>query len=265
MEAIYTQEESYDSRLVFYRASDSSAVTLPLQKPFITSSDRLTYVTTGTIQVSVNMHPFELSGGQLLYTAKNSIVMIQHESSDLVFYSSLLTVTPMGNIHPHHCVFQTDDTLRQRLVHYFALMELMHDSPDHVVDPLQQSMLADVFSGSHPVDVVSHPTRQQRIYNSFIELVAEHAFVDRTVAYYAERLNISPSRLMAIVKQVSGRTVLQWIDLRISLQAKALLAYSDKTIGEIGRLIGMPDANYFSRFFKRQTGMTPSRYRSSKF
>jgi len=69
---------------------------------------------------------------------------------------------------------------------------------------------------------------------------------------------------MKTVRRTSGRTVLEWIDLRTVMQAKALLSYSDRTVAEVGYEVGMEDANYFSRYFKRQTGLTPTEYRKSE-
>lgn len=59
----------------------------------------------------------------------------------------------------------------------------------------------------------------------------------------------------------TGMTPGQMIaSLRVE-QAKNLLSFTSTPVGEVGALCGYPDSVYFSRVFRRQTGMTPSAYR----
>ena len=47
-------------------------------------------------------------------------------------------------------------------------------------------------------------------------------------------------------------------------QAKRLLTTSDKAVGEIGRLVGVPDPGYFCRLFRKLAGETPESYRKKQ-
>lgn len=250
--------------LVHYRNSDTSAPHLPLEKPFLPAVDRLTYILAGSMTMSVNLHPAELGAGHVLYTAQGSIVVVQSESPDLELYSCSLLAKPLGMSHPHHRFFSPSPALDRRLHTYFTLLGQLGDSSAAVLMPLHQAMLADLFTDGQAVDVADFSTHEHRIFNRFIELVADHALTERRVDFYAERLNISTSRLMSIVRRLSGRTVLQWINLRALLQSKALLVYSDKTVSEVALEVGMADSNYFSRFFRSETGFTPTEYRQSQ-
>lgn len=250
--------------MVRYHRSEPGDVQLPQQQPFFTASDRLTVIDEGEIGISVNAHPLLLTAGQLLYTAKGSIVLISRESEDLELRSCRIDVTPNGQVHPHHRVFETDEGLNERLEHYLELIGIYGNSRPAATRPLQQALLADIFGSGRVVETVSHPSHRQRLFNRFIELVGEQTAVRRDVEYYATRLHVSGSQLMKTVRRTSGRTVLEWIDLRTVMQAKALLSYSDKTVAEVGYEVGMEDANYFSRYFKRQTGLTPTEYRKSE-
>ena len=250
--------------LVHYHNSDPSALHLPLEKPFLPTADRLSYIVAGSMTGSVNLHPAELCAGQALYTAQGSIVVVQNESPDLELYSCSLQAKPLGMSHPHHRLFSPGPALCQRLHTYFSLLCQLGDSSAAVLVPLHQAMLADLFTDGQVVDVAEYSSREHRIFNRFIELVADHALAERRVDFYAERLNISTSRMMNIVRRLSGRTVLQWINLRALLQAKALLVYSDKTVSEVALAVGMADSNYFSRFFHSETGFTPTEYRQNQ-
>ena len=249
--------------VVLYKAKVPMGPRLPMCKPFIASEDRFSHVHAGRLEITVNMHSVLLTAGQAIYTAEGSIVEITGWSDTLELYSCELNVKPLYSIHPHHRVFDADQAQRQRLGHYFDLLFSLTDRYPKVAHQVQQALLTDVFTAGHVVDVMRTNTRQLALYNAFLELVAENATSQRSVDFYAESLHVSPSRLMACIKNVSGRTVMQWINLRTLQQAKALLSYSDKTVAEIGIELGIDDPNYFSRFFRRETGMSPSEYRGS--
>lgn len=247
--------------MVYYRANDTSSMRLPLKKPFLAADDRFSYVNAGSMEVSVNMHQVTLVAGQAIYTSEGSIVEIVSESADFELHSCGLIVKPLGSMHPHHRVFGIDASQRMRLEHYFTLLLALSDRNPKVAVHVQQALLTDVFTAGQVVDVTQVPPQQRSLYNDFIELVSAYATAQRSVEYYARQLNVSPSRLMTTVKKMSGRTVMQWINMRTLMQAKALLAYSDMAVADIGSSLGINDPNYFSRFFRHETGMTPSEYR----
>ena len=54
------------------------------------------------------------------------------------------------------------------------------------------------------------------------------------------------------------------INERILLEAKRLLIYSDKTADEIAKILGYKEAGHFSKFFKRNEGISPKEFKSLK-
>ncbi len=247
--------------VVFYKVNDPLAMRLPINKPFIAVDDRFTYLLSGSMDISVNMHPFKVRAGQAIYTAKGSLVEIVKESRDLELQSCTLQAKPMDNAHPHHRVFDISEAQKLRIPHYFDLLVSLTPRAPMVAERVQQALLADMFTEGQVVDVEHRPLQHRTIFNDFIDLVTEYATTQRSVEFYATRLKVTPTRLMSLIKKLSGRTVMQWVNQRTLMHAKALLAYSDKPIAEIGAELGIDDPNYFSRFFHHETGMTPSKYR----
>lgn len=91
--------------------------------------------------------------------------------------------------------------------------------------------------------------------------IDEHYAERLSLADVAEHFYISKDYLGRLFKECFGITVNSYIlSVRIT-KAKQLLRFSDKTTEEIGALVGMPDANYFSRMFKKVEGVSPSEYR----
>lgn len=106
--------------------------------------------------------------------------------------------------------------------------------------------------------------RSQTILDSFLKLVVEHHNSERKVAFYADKLCLTPKYLSKLVKAASGRSAPEWIDAFVIMEAKNMLKYSDMPIKEIVYLLHFPNQSVFYKFFKMHTGLTPSDYRNDK-
>lgn len=106
------------------------------------------------------------------------------------------------------------------------------------------------------------PARTNMIFEQFLKLVAENFMSHKNIGFYADRLYLTPKYLSSLVKTVSGRTASEWIDSFVILEAKNLLKYSDMTVKEIGYKLNFASIPSFFKFFKSNTGMTPTDYRS---
>ncbi len=99
------------------------------------------------------------------------------------------------------------------------------------------------------------------LIREFNFLVEQHFRDKHTVAEYAEMLYKSPKTLSNVFSKMGSRTPLQLINDRKLLEARRLLRYTDRQVQEIAYEIGYKDVQTFSRFFKRNEGMSPSDYR----
>ena len=82
------------------------------------------------------------------------------------------------------------------------------------------------------------------------------------VAAYADALASSTSSLRSACKAIAARSPSQILDDRAVLEAKRMLLYSNLSISEICFALGFAEPAYFSRFFSRQTGVSPTEYRA---
>ena len=103
--------------------------------------------------------------------------------------------------------------------------------------------------------------RSKAVFNGFISLVSEFHTQERGVAFYADKLCLTPKYLSRLVKSASGKSAPEWIDTYIILEAKNMLKYSDIPIKEIVNRLHFPNQSTFHKFFKAHTGLTPLRYR----
>ncbi|OQP45147.1 AraC family transcriptional regulator [Niastella yeongjuensis] len=79
----------------------------------------------------------------------------------------------------------------------------------------------------------------------------------------AEQLHLSPRYLSDLLKQETGKTALELIHLSLISEAKNLLKTADRSIAEIAYDLGFENTSYFTRLFKKQTGMKPLEFRKN--
>ena len=104
-------------------------------------------------------------------------------------------------------------------------------------------------------------SRHRKMFEIFIALVSEHHLRERRLSFYADKLCITPRYLSKVVKDVSGKSAVEYIDKFVILEAQHLLRHSDLGIKEIADRLNFEDPSSFYKYFKSQVGMTPNQYR----
>lgn len=95
----------------------------------------------------------------------------------------------------------------------------------------------------------------------FRQLTLDNFTSIHSVKKYAEMLGVSTTHLRNTVKEVTGYSPRQIIQQEIVFESKRLLANTELTIAQIGYKLNFEDPSYFSRFFKREIGINPLKYR----
>ncbi|WP_313374961.1 helix-turn-helix domain-containing protein [Chishuiella sp.] len=85
-----------------------------------------------------------------------------------------------------------------------------------------------------------------------------------TVHYFSEKLNLSSNYFGDLIKFNTGKTPSEVIQEKIISEAKKQLKSSNITVAEIGYNLGFEYPTYFTRFFKKHIGITPTAYRENK-
>ena len=116
----------------------------------------------------------------------------------------------------------------------------------------------------HPeIDNPIH-NRAEEYFKQFTELLGEHYKHERSVGFYARQLCITPKYLTTLIKRISGKSVSEWIDNYVILEAKTLLKYSNMSVQEIAYYLNFPNQSFFGSYFKRNAGISPSQYKAKK-
>ena len=98
-------------------------------------------------------------------------------------------------------------------------------------------------------------------FSQFRDLLEAHFLEQWNVAQYAARLHLAESRLNRMCLRLGGKSAFELTQQRLMLEARRKLTYLPSSVASIAYELGFQDPAYFSRVFKRNTGLTPKQYR----
>lgn len=100
-----------------------------------------------------------------------------------------------------------------------------------------------------------------RLFLKFCDMVEANFCDHLTLSDYAERLSITGARLNDICRRMANLPSKELVHQRLLQEARRLLRFSAVQVSEIGYQLGFADPAYFSRFFTKRTGLSPSQFR----
>ncbi len=194
-----------------------------------------------------------------------SCVMMSESFSDSLFneYASFNQLRPSISGKP---VTDLRGPIGIAFNKYVDLLKDLLQSPLHTykleaAKHLTLSMFYGIVFSIHDMREIKSVDRQTQIFRQFEEELRRHYKTEREVAFYADRLSISPKYLSAIVLGQTGKSALKCINEYTLNECKALLLSTDMTFQQISDRLNFPSQSVFSKFFKRLTGLSPRDYR----
>ena len=250
------------------------------QPPFVINDHRLGMITRGEGLVNFNLVDRHLAAGTLLYIGPGTIIYPIRFSDDLEIQGiGLFADFPMpfavgqfpsafnGQVRDFQLPVGDEDLQTARNI-LDTLWHLVHQPDYH--RPTASSLVAALM---HHYDRLFHQqadtlaatrSREQTIFDRFIQLVNQHCREQHQISYYAERMCLTERYLGTVIRQTSGTTAKDWIDRALITQAKVLLRHSDHSVLQISDELNFPNPAFFSKYFKRLTAMTPLGYRGKE-
>lgn len=160
---------------------------------------------------------------------------------------------PLIHFAPEAAAFT--QALLSRMLHLYQRSGRATDLLPHLATLLAEATLA--YQPASDLAVSAATTLTQ----GFKRLLSQHVRHTHQVATYAELLHVTPNHLAKAVRAVTGKPPSRWIDEALVLEAKSLLLQTALPVADIAALVGIPDASYFSRLFRRVEGRPPSAVR----
>ncbi|WP_433155195.1 helix-turn-helix domain-containing protein [Actinomadura nitritigenes] len=109
-------------------------------------------------------------------------------------------------------------------------------------------------------DCAPPPPAGREAFTAYATAVEAHFATSREVAWYARRLGYSPRTLSRATREATGRSAKRFLDDRVVLEAKRLLAHTGITVAECARRTGFDDTANFSKFFRARAGLAPGAF-----
>ena len=237
----------------------------------------------GTVRMVVNLHEVELHAGQSLTMMPGCIFEGKSVSKDIRFCGMLMDKdfsevmrTSLGlKIDLTHRYYSysihnfTDAAIEHYKQGYILLrQELNRNDYTYKKEVIQRyceiAVLKNLSLNERAVKLpeLNKPlNRKEEIFHDFLTLLEKYYTQERSISFYADRMCLTPKYLSTIIKEVSGKHGMQWIDEYVSLEAKALLRNSTLSVKQVSDKLNFPSQSMFGRFFKKMTGYSPKQYK----
>lgn len=178
-----------------------------------------------------------------------------------------MAYAPIVQLHEPKMTLAHDDALllADKMREIVRYLHSSHIYKAEILRMLYAVFLLDLQNAqARAIPQRSIPQRVEELFIGFIRLLPLHFAVHHDIAFYAQHLNISTVYLSRIVRQVTGRTVVDYINQFLAMEASFLLRTSSLSIVQIAERLNFADLASFSKFFSRMKGQSPRAYRENK-
>jgi AraC family transcriptional regulator, transcriptional activator of pobA len=143
------------------------------------------------------------------------------------------------------------------------IRHIRNDSADLLRAQLYEILvrLNRLYTRSHRGDP---DTRGNPLIFRFRRLVDEQIRRQHRLSWYARMLHVTPGHLNVLAHQRLGCPAGRYLRTRLVVEAKRLLISGNLTMAQVARTLGFRDPSYFNRFFRREVGETPDRFRRTR-
>ena len=248
----------------------------PAQLPF---PFRLTFTAAiicieGELKVCINQRRLTLTRGDVVVIQDGSIIESLAYPINLTTISMAFPSTDeewlfsrlaekLGTWLEHRSIplaLHLDEHLLQRYLNLYNQIEALYND---TCDALRDEIVRGFLSVS-VASFLSHPQiRADEVFLHFLDDLQLYATRERTVQFYSDKQCISAKHFSKLIRQASGKLPMEHIRQRVIIEAKTLLRTTDMNIREISDALHFPTDSFFCRYFKHDTGLSPSDYRKN--
>ena len=235
----------------------------------------------GSADLKINMKDYHVEAPAVLLVLNDQIYQPMGHSEDLrskvivmsrAFSDSMFVnsgeILPIKSSILKNPVMKIDNE-ENVFGHFFQLLQNIAASPrqEFKIESARHLTLSMFYGYSHLKhdvnEIKSANSRQEEIFNQFTELLERHHKKEREIAFYADKMFITPKHLSQVIKDYSNKTALAFIEEYVIAEAKSMLLSTTLSIQQISDELNFPSQSVFGKYFKRVTGKSPTEYRRS--
>ena len=236
----------------------------------------------GKIDATVNLSQYTVKKYDFVTLSPGTIIQLHQAEGDLKLYfmvfsskfiesvniaKSLIDFLYIIKTNP---VLSLPEKFASIYEEYFSLLirtnEMHPQENPEIIKCILLSILyrlKEMYQGLSSLTNNTTSNRNEEICKEFAHLVIQHYSTERNIAFYAHKINITPTHLSNTVKQITGRTVMDIVSEMVITDAKAQLKSTNLPINEIADSLNFANVSFFGKYFKRYVGMGPQAYRNS--
>ena len=264
-----------DDQLAIIRGSvELLGLIIRHQPPFTFDDRRLGIVMRGEADININLVDKHLMAGTLAFIGPGTIISPIRFSPDFELYGfgisadfplpSQLPQAFNGQVRDFQLPAEEADIVTARSI-LDTLWHVVHQE-NYTIQTVSSLIYAqmnhyDELFRQYADQQQNRQSREQTIFDRFIQLVNRHCAEQHRIGYYANRMCLTERYLSTIIRQTSGISAKEWIDRALITRIKVELMHTNKSIAQISEELSFPNPSFFSKYFKRITGVPPGEYR----
>ncbi|MCO6024518.1 helix-turn-helix domain-containing protein [Prevotella cerevisiae] len=269
-----------DDLILFDRISD---IPLP-DKPCRLQCLLIALCTKGSLKYSLNTRELQAFTGDIIIIGRGQVINHIQQSRDCIgiafmisypFFHQIFTgihnLSTLFLFSRQHPVLKLEPSEEEDIMNYFYLIrakirEKVHRFRKDTIRLLLNTMSCDVCNIIYQIQSGDdrQSSRAEAIFTEFMKLVKENYKTAHRVKWYSDHLCMTSKYLSETVKTVSHHTPNEWLNSYIAAEIKIQLKDSSKSIKQIAMDLHFPNQGLMGKYFKGQTGMSPTSYRLSQ-
>ena len=183
--------------------------------------------------------------GYVLFSEGNSLDILKTRAIELC---SLLSRTAIEGGAPTDTVLKLNNQFLQNLTKITSL-EILCQKLQEIVEAFSESMFNYI------------PSKNNELIKKAMLYISENFSTPLTLEAVADQIHLHPAYFSSLFKQSTGSSFKEYLNMVRIEESKRLLANTDFSIIDIAMAVGFEDQSYFSKVFKKYTGLTPKQFR----
>ena len=229
-------------------------------------------ITAGTLMIHSPVFPMlELS------RSDDYVSVVLKENIENIYSFIASNVTSPQQIYSITPYMQLTD---EQQAWFLQSVERIHNKEQQLAytnHPIQRKMLASMITLLRQETLMEYaflftdqllhadatPSHKREVLITFLLALNQEYKQHRAVQYYADKQALTPRHFADIIKQESGYTPMEWINMVTVNQAKHLLRQPNMLVKQVADELGFPEQFTFRKYFKVHTGISPTEYQNS--